>query len=100
MNPIRSLLLSTFTVALLSGCNSDDTNPTSTTTNAVNVYSSATNCSVQTGANACQFDKGVYVLSIGPNVSETQRARVQTQINNLASWAHSDVQKQFAQKTW
>ncbi|NOH62469.1 histidine ammonia-lyase [Vibrio sp. RE88] len=99
MNPSRSLLLSTLTVALLSGCNSDDTNPTSTTASAVNVYSSATNCSVQTGANACQFDKGIYVLSIGPNVSETQRARVQTQINNLASWAHSDVQKQFAQKT-
>lgn len=100
---LTTALISTL---FLAGCGSDSSNkapakpttPTTPTLTKVATYTSIKNCSTAAEVPNCAFEKGIYILPIGPNITQVQQDAVKLQVENLLKWAHDDVRKQFSQK--
>lgn len=90
-------------LATLAGCGSEETNnpttPSTSNTVKTQIYTSIANCTSEADVPHCQFDKGVYVLQFGPNVSQAQLSRVKSQVEQFLTRAHADVRKQFNQRS-
>ncbi|MFA0113211.1 histidine ammonia-lyase [Vibrio sp. 10N.261.46.E11] len=98
---LTTALISTL---FLAGCGSDSSNkapakPTTPTLTKVSTYTSIKNCSTAAEVPNCAFEKGIYILPIGPNITQVQQDAVKLQVENLLKWAHDDVRKQFSKKT-
>lgn len=85
----------------LLGCNTelDESQSTSSIPQVTTkVFSQLNSCSAAVDVPNCAFEKGIYVVQIGPNVAEAQRARVERQVRNFLNWAHEDVRKLWSEK--
>lgn len=104
MKFVKLFLTTSITAISLLGCNIEldqgqSTGTTSTTPQTTTkVFSKIAACEDAVDVPNCSFEKGIYVIKIGPHVSDAQRARVEKQVHNFLNWAHEDVRKLWAEK--